>query len=169
MLNESNVLLVRHAEKPVRGRGLAPMGEARAQAYATYFPRLPIHGLDAEPQAQYHYLFAAADTHSSHRPRLTLEPLHAATGLPILQPYADKEFAGLADHLLDSEKYAGKNIVICWHHGEILQLANALLGTETPPSDWPSPPWPGDVFGWLLWLRYDEHEKVTSPPSGCYR
>ena len=61
-----------------------------------------------------------------------------------------------------------KNIVICWHHGEILELANLLLKGNPPPG-WPTEPWPPDVFGWLLWLHYDEHEKVTSPPSGCYR
>src|SRR5205085_8518613 len=40
MLAESNVLLIRHAEKPVRGKGLSPMGEARAEGYAAYFPNL---------------------------------------------------------------------------------------------------------------------------------
>ena len=89
MLNESNVLLIRHAEKPVRGRGLAPMGEARAQAYATYFPRLPIHGLDAEPEAHYHYLFAAKDSHASHRPRLTLEPLRRDHYLIVLRSHLE--------------------------------------------------------------------------------
>jgi len=36
-LANNTVLIVRHAEKPVEGTGLTPMGEARAQLYAKYF------------------------------------------------------------------------------------------------------------------------------------
>ena len=38
MLADSTVLLIRHAEKPDSGKGLSPMGQARADGYAAYFP-----------------------------------------------------------------------------------------------------------------------------------
>jgi len=164
MLASSTVLLVRHAEKPVRGKGLSPMGQARAEGYAAYFPSLPLN------RPGYDFLFAASDSHASHRPRLTLTPLADRIGLKVETPYADKNYDAFADLLLGPGDYAGKNIVICWHHGEILQLAKRLLrGTKLPPeADWPEPPWPPEVFGWLLWISYDQNESPASE-THCYR
>jgi hypothetical protein len=164
MLNHSTVLLVRHAEKPASGKGLAPMGEARAEGYAGYFPSLPLD------RPGYDFLFAAKDSDESHRPRLTLTPLSQRIDVPIEMPWADKDYGPFAAMLLGKPDYTHKNIVICWHHGEILELASLLLkGNEAPKhANWPKAPWPGDVFGWLLWISYDKDENPTSKTC-CYR
>ena len=164
MLAEANVLLIRHAEKPVRGKGLSPMGEARAEGYAAYFPNLPL----ARPS--YDHLFAAKDSHASHRPKLTLKPLSHRIGVEIEMPYADKEDDKFAKELLGPTDFSGQNIVVCWHHGKLLDLATRLLKGYKPPkeADWPTPPWPGEVFGWLLWISYDKDENPTSD-TRCYR
>jgi hypothetical protein len=155
MLADSTVLLIRHAEKPGSGKGLSPMGQAAADGYAAYFPSLPIH-----PKGHYDHLFASADSGKSHRPKLTLTPLAHALDMHVETPYLDKDYCELADDLLDPGKdYSNQNIVICWHHGEILNLANLLL-KKNPPKHWPTK-WPGDVFGWLLWISYDAKEKPT--------
>ena len=155
MLANSTVLLIRHAEKPDSGKGLSSMGQARADGYAAYFPNLPIH-----PQGHYDHLYASKDSEESHRPELTLTPLAHALDMKVETPHLDKHYAKLADDLLNPSKdYSNENIVICWHHGEILNLANLLL-EKNPPSDLPTK-WPGDVFGWLLWISYDAKEKPT--------
>ena len=61
--------------------------------------------------------------------------------------------------LLGSTDYTKQNILICWHHGEILDLANLLLKKHPPPG-W-STKWPGEVFGLLLWISYDAKENPT--------
>jgi hypothetical protein len=161
MLAHSTVLLIRHAEKPVRGKGLSPMGEARAESYAAYFPSLPLD------RPGYDFLFAAEDSHKSHRPRLTLTPLSERINVPIEMPWADKDYGPFAGMLLGKPDYTHKNIVICWHHGKILELASALMKNNEPPG-WPQPPWPEDVFGWLLWISYDADENPSSE-TAVYR
>jgi len=154
MLANSTVLLIRHAEKPDKGSGLAPMGQARAEGYAAYFPSLP---LDA---TGYDHLFASTDSSKSQRPLLTLTPLAERLNMRIETPYADAKYECLATTLLGPTDYTSSNIVICWHHGEILELANLLLKKQPPPG-WPTK-WPGDVFGWLLWISYDANENPNS-------
>lgn len=162
MLANSTVLLIRHAEKPDSGKGLSPMGQARADGYAAYFPSLPL-----SPKGHYDHLYASEDSEKSHRPKLTLTPLAHALNMRIETPYLDKDYAKLADVLLDPvADYSKENILICWHHGEILKLAKRLL-KKPPPHHWPTT-WPGDVFGWLLWISYDAKENYTSATM-CYR
>ena len=161
MLAHSTLLLIRHAEKPESGKGLSPMGQARADGYAAYFPSLPLE------RPGYDFLFAAKDSDKSHRPRLTLTPLHKRIDVPVEMPYKDDQDRDFADWLLDPKNdFTRKNIVICWHHGEILALANLLL-KKHPPSGWPTK-WPGDVFGWLLWISFDDDGAPTSK-TRCYR
>jgi broad specificity phosphatase PhoE len=157
MLANSTVLLIRHAEKPDKGTGLAPMGQARADGYAAYFPSLPLD------RTGYDHLFASSDSSKSQRPRLTLTPLAERLNMRIEQPYANDDYEGLATTLLGSTDYTSSNIVICWHHGKILDLANLLL-KKNPPRGWPTK-WPKRVYGWLLWIAYDANE---DPSGTCY-
>jgi broad specificity phosphatase PhoE len=78
-LANNTVLIVRHAEKPESGTGLTPLGEARARLYAKYFEPFQEDGLSIPVDC----LYAGADSKNSIRPRLTLEPLSKATGLPL--------------------------------------------------------------------------------------
>jgi hypothetical protein len=165
MPKNANILLVRHGEKPQSGTGLAPAGQARAQAYVAYFQNYAIGGTPIKLQ----YIFATADSDASHRPRLTVEPLAKALGLDINDKHADKDYATVADHLLSHGKYDGSDVLVCWHHGEILDLAAALgasAGTLPPASNWPAK-WPGDVFGWLLQLRYDAGGTLIPAQTLC--
>jgi hypothetical protein len=84
-------------------------------------------------------------------------PLAQALGLSINDKHADKDYATVADDLLTHPKYDGSDVLVCWHHGKILDLAAALLGSSAgklPASaNWPAT-WPGHVFGWVLQLCY---------------
>jgi hypothetical protein len=146
-LADTVVLIIRHAEKPGSGDSLTLAGEERAKAYVHYFQNYTI---DAKP-ITVDYLFAAADSKGSKRPRLTLTPLSQATGLAIDQQFASKQVQELADEM--RAKPHGRHIVICWHHGEIPALLQAL-GAK-PEELLPKGKWPDDIFGWVIQLRYD--------------
>ena len=146
-LRNTVVLLIRHAEKPDEGYTLSADGEARARAYVNYFKNLTV---DGQP-LKLDYIFAAADSKGSHRPRLTIEPTSQALGLPIDSRFKDKNFQELADEI--QSKPHGRAVLIAWHHGEIPSLLRAL--GANPDQVVPNGKWPESVFGWMIELRYD--------------
>ena len=119
-LHNSVIVIIRHAEKPADGDGLAPAGEARANAYVDYFKNFT---LDSKP-IHFDYLFAAKDSHESKRPKLTIQPLSKALGLDVNTDFKEQDYASLADELR-SGPYSNKNILVCWHHGKIPELLAA--------------------------------------------
>ena len=146
-LSNAVILVIRHAEKPADGKGLAPAGEARAEAYVNYFSNFT---MDGKP-LKLDYLFATADSKQSHRARLTIEPTSKKLGLAIDNRFADEEFQKLADEI--RAKPHGKCILICWHHGEIPQLIQSL-GADSGQL-LPKAKWPDAVYNWVIELRYD--------------
>src|SRR5271170_7271252 len=70
-LQDAVILIIRHAEKPKAGPDLSPEGVQRAEAYVNYFKSFQVN---SQPLTL-DYLFAAADSKNSIRPRLTLTPL----------------------------------------------------------------------------------------------
>src|SRR5215469_2939014 len=145
------IYLVRHAEKPDGGSDLSPAGQARATAYVTYFQNLK----DLSGKTiSWKFLFASAESSNSDRPFLTIRPLSDAIGLPIDDEYKDKHFSKLVDAIRanNGRKFEDSHILICWHHGEILNFAEALGASSNSlpsSSNWPVK-WPKEVYGWLL-------------------
>jgi hypothetical protein len=128
----ATILLIRHAEKLTDGRiDLSPTGFERASLLPKVFslagarPDLPI------PQV----LFATHISEHSNRPVQTVTPLATALHLPIDDSFTNDEYPALATALL-SGKYAGKVVLVVWHHGKIPQLASAL-GAIPPYTPWP--------------------------------
>ena len=154
-LQNSVIVLIRHAEKPGAGDALSPAGEARANAYVDYFTHFTVNS----NAIHFDYLFAAKDSHESKRPRLTIKPLSKALGLGINTDFKDEAYARLADEL-HSRRYSNKNILVCWHHGKIPKLL-AALGAD-PLHLLPNGKWPEDVFGWVLLLEYDENGHLNA-------
>ncbi|HEX8249343.1 MAG TPA: hypothetical protein VF599_14290 [Pyrinomonadaceae bacterium] len=159
MPKNTNILLIRHAEKPTGANDptLAVAGQERAQAYVIYFQNFLIN---SEP-VKLNYLFATAESSASNRPYLTIEPLANALGLSINNNYADKDYKSLAKEILQNNQYDNSDILICWHHGEILELAHRL---GAPKDKLPSK-WSGDVFGWLIHLVFDADGNLTVEPT----
>lgn len=152
-LADTTVMIIRHAEKPKSGPGLTPEGEARARAYAGYFQHFSVDGQPMTPDT----LYAAADSKSSMRPRLTLEPLSRALGLPIDDRFADKRTKELANALRNQPH--GHRVLISWHHGEIPALIHDLGGDSHALIA--GDKWPTDVFGWVVVLRYDHQGRLA--------
>ncbi|MBI4982160.1 MAG: flagellar basal body-associated protein FliL [Candidatus Omnitrophica bacterium] len=151
-LKNAVILIIRHAEKPESGYVLSPQGQERAQAYVKYFQNYTI---DSKP-LHIDYLFSSADSEKSHRPRLTIEPLSKALGIKIDTRFKNDEFSELAREI--QLRPHGKHILICWHHGRIPLLLNAL-GVD-PDRLLPQGKWPADVFCWVIQLRYNENGQL---------
>src|ERR1700722_13278609 len=119
-LANNTVLIVRHSEKPESGSGLTQMGEARAQLYVKYFQPFQEGGLSVPVDS----LYAGADSEKSHRPRLTLEPLSKATGLPIHLKIGTKDSEALVLEL--KTEAHGRHPLIAWRHGDMPALLTAF-------------------------------------------
>ena len=148
-LKNAIILVIRHGEKPASGPLLSPAGQARAQAYVGYFKSFVV---DSKP-LKLDYLFAAADSKESQRPRLTIEPLGKALGLTIDDKFDVTKPQDVARAI--RKKPSGKQFLICWHHAQVPQLLTTL-GVD-PGAVLPNGKWPNRVFGWVIQLRYDSN------------
>lgn len=127
----ATILILRHAEKLTDGRkDLSPVGYQRA----ALLPKLFNGSRSDLPMPQ--VLFATHLSKHSNRPVETITPLAATLKLPIDSTIMDDDYAALAKELL-SGKYAGKVVLVAWHHGKIPQLATAL-GAQPPYTPWPA-------------------------------
>ena len=147
-LANATVLVIRHAEKaPDSGSSLTPQGFARAEKYAHYF-----HPFEVDGKAiQLDSLYAGSDSTESIRPRLTLEPLSRATGLPLNTQFSTNEPEQLA--LALAEKSHGEHVLIAWRHKKIPALLKAL-GAD-PAALLPEGSWPDSVYDWVILLHFD--------------
>ena len=140
----ATILIIRHAEKLPNGDpDLSAAGYERARLLLKDFVPIGVRPDLPTPQ----FIFAAAPSHHSNRSALTVVPLAEALHLQINQDFEDQNYAALAAEVL-SGRYAGKTVLISWHHGTIPQLATAL--GATPPYD----PWPDQQFDRIWRIDY---------------
>ena len=168
-IGPSQVLIIRHAEKvgdPKKdddgGRHLSIQGSARAAAVPALFApaqpqlsckfdhqpgqfigtyrQIPLQG-KASRFAAPNFIFATRNSKNSKRPIETVTPLSIALNLPINDGFTDKDadITKMANAVLNDLAFAGKIVLICWHHGKIPDVAKAL-GVSKPPK------WDGKVF-----------------------
>ena len=154
----ATVYLIRHAEKLTDGRlDLSEKGFERAKVLVNLF--IPVPGSGRVPLTRPDVLIATHQSAHSDRPVETITPLAAGLKLPIESDRMNEDFPLLARDLL-SGRYAGKVVLVSWHHGKLPQFA-AALGV-TPPYT----PWPEDQFD-RIW-RIDWHNgkaQVTDLPQ----
>ena len=158
-LNDAVVLIIRHAEKPDIGSGLSLKGQERVQSYVRYFKQMATNSTPLSLS----YLVAAADSKNSQRPRLTVEPLSQALGLEPELKFTSLQSRELAREL--RTKPHGKCILICWRHGKIPDLLQAL-GVK-PSKLLPHGIWPEDEYGWVLQLRYNHKGHLIPGGAKC--
>ena len=151
----STILIIRHAEKTSSGPNLSPLGEKRSARYVQFFKAYDVESRPLHLDA----LFAAKDSSSSSRPRLTLVPLSKSLSKPVNTDFK----SGSADDFvqkLRGREYTGKTILVCWRHGEIPDMLRAF-GAD-PAVLLPGGKWPDDVFGWLVELHLDRTGSLKS-------
>lgn len=137
------VLIIRHAEKPPEGEkdpNLSKQGFERAEALAKAIPaNFP------KPD----FLIATKKSKSSNRPVETITPLAHALHEPIESQFKDDAYQQVAREVLSDPKFAGKVVLIAWHHGKIPELAKALGAKEAPDK------WKSTVFDRVWEIDYD--------------
>ncbi|MGA3066112.1 MAG: hypothetical protein ABSF29_04610 [Tepidisphaeraceae bacterium] len=94
------------------------------------------------------FLIAAKLSKHSNRPVETITPLSKAIKESIDSTFDAKDVAGVSHFLLTDPKFAGKTILIAWHHEKIPELAKDL-GVTNAPSDWNS-----DVYDRVWEITY---------------
>lgn len=149
------IMIIRHAEKPpeeAKSVNLNKEGKERAEALPRLFETSPSR---PNPFPKPDFIFATKNSKHSHRPVETITPLAKKLKLTINENYADADYPKLADHLFSDSKYAGKTVLICWHHGMIPQLAEKLGATSAPDK------WHGTVFDRVWSIHYDAQGKTT--------
>ena len=151
------VLIIRHAEDADTGRGLSDRGQQRAEAYKDYFLNFTVDSKRLEPQA----IFTAKDSKPSQRPSLTVEPFAKAAGLQIDTRFGNNQSTELATALRDTQQ--GKVILICWRHGNIPDVLQAL--GATPENFLPRGKWPGRIYDWIIVLSYDQDGRLIQSNS----
>jgi hypothetical protein len=148
----ARVLLIRHAEKPGDDSiHLSSEGKKRAdELYHLFEPSAN----RPDPFPTPDVIFAARQSKHSNRSVETVSPLASRLKLTINTDFRDEEFAELAHEVLHKSKYAGKTILICWHHGMAPQLAVKLGAADAPPS------WKSSVFDRVWQISYDDQGKA---------
>jgi hypothetical protein len=142
----ATILLIRHAEKLTDGReDLSPVGFERAKLIPKLFGGPGAAAPHNLPRPD--LLFATHISKHSNRPVETITPLSQALDLPISSEVDDKDYVTLAKELL-SGKYAGKVVLVAWHHGSLPGFARAL--GASPPYD----PWPETQFDRVWRIDY---------------
>jgi phosphohistidine phosphatase SixA len=126
------ILLMGHAEKPEKNNtpDLADAGFKRAESLAKYI---------VSQYGRPDFIFASANSKKSSRPYETALPLSKETGVPIDLSFEDKDYERLAELLRRDKRFAGKLIVVVWHHGNIPDFSEALSVRDGAyPEDWNS-------------------------------
>ena len=144
----ATIYLIRHAEKPApeeNSPDLTPTGFKRAEALPSLFVQMP--GAPAPRLPRPDAIFATARSKNSNRPVETVTPLAQFLKLPIHHDFDEQATGPLAAELLGG-KYAGKVVLICWHHGQMSALA-AALGVSNPP-----PAWDAQIFNQIWKITY---------------
>ncbi len=123
----AQIIVLRHAEKdPVTAQLVKPEGLERAAALAYYLTETP-YLQNFGPIAA---VFAARQINQSDRivprPIETMMPVAELLQLPVHSPFNATQTDEMADFILNSPQYDGKNIVICWNHTSMIALLNSF-------------------------------------------
>lgn len=146
----NQVILVRHAEKPLQGDSLSPQGFARASQLVSYFSQGVMPFQLQEPVAI--YAQRSDKKHSSTRPVQTIAPLADYWQVPLYTNYSAEKCDKLVNEI--SQNYTSGLVVVCWSHDNLQTIA-AKFGVSNPPV------WPSAAFDWVWVINFDG-KKVAS-------
>ncbi|KZT38542.1 hypothetical protein SISSUDRAFT_986100 [Sistotremastrum suecicum HHB10207 ss-3] len=146
----NTVYLIRHGEKPSDGsNGLSAQGEERAQCLTNVFG----------PSSGFNIGDILAETPKSdgsrERPVETVTPLAEELGLTVDTSCDRDDQDCVADAVKAFAKKSSQNILICWEHDNLHDIAKAL-GVKNAPD------YPDDAFN-IIWTL--QNQKIVSQTS----
>ena len=158
------VIVVRHGEKDPVSRQLTEEGQERAGALAYFLTETDYLLQFGQPYA----IFASRSIPVSDRlvPRTieTIMPTAELLQLPVHTPFSGYQVNEIADLILNSKQYNGKNIVICWNHSSIHDLLNAF-GYQAPFScTFPNNKYPDCRFDLVFVMTFPPPAPPISQP-----
>jgi hypothetical protein len=153
----AQVILIRHAEKEDNGNELNAKGFQRANALPKFFETNSV--INSVGPVDVIYAMAPHSDDGSVRAIETMTPTAEALGIKLDKNYTRDEVSAVTNEILHSPALDGKNIVMCWEHQVIPQLASAL-GANAPDD------WEGSVFDRAWVLKFDAGGKVSFQDIG---
>ncbi|KAI5122869.1 hypothetical protein M0805_003321 [Coniferiporia weirii] len=143
----NTVYLIRHGEKPADGGdGLSPRGEQRAKCLVDVF------GASSSYNIGYILAEHPKSSGARERPVETVTPLAQSLGLTIDTSCsrADASRVASAVAAFAATSDPSKSILICWEHGELTDIVEALgVPKKTAPK------YPGDAFD-IIWTLQNQ-------------
>ena len=148
----AQVILIRHAEKPDDPDDihLNTKGRQRAAALVPYFQETPELLKFGPPAAIYAARPGGGGIKSQRCPE-TVQGLAKALKVEVLMPWRNDDYAKLAKEILAEKQYAGKMVLVCWHHSTLPELAREFKAPGVPAT------WPDRTYDrtWVLTFPND--------------
>jgi hypothetical protein len=109
------------------------------------------------------HIFATKASSNSNRPVETITPTAQALNHKIHDDYKNKDYSKAATEVLTN--YAGDIVLVCWHHGDIpnLALAFGVPQAQIDKALGGSGKWPGDVFDWVWSIDWNSGTANLTP------
>jgi hypothetical protein len=142
----TQVIIIRHAEKPPTGDDLNAKGRQRAAALVPYFLETPEVLEYKTPVAI--YAQKSTESHKSRRPVDTIKGLAKALNQDLIQ-YPREDALLMVKDIMAKPEYEGKMVLICWSHTGIPDMAKAFGVKEVPE-------WPGSVYDRTWIINFDK-------------
>lgn len=141
-----HVILIRHGEKIPGENHLDLKGFERAAALAYYFSGTPLYN---QPPITHVFATALSNADSSLRPIQTCTPTANHYRLPLNIGFQVNQTQEIAKELLTNPKYENATVLICWSHGHIRPIVQAL-GAPDPGH------WNKNIYDQVYVITFDE-------------
>ncbi len=148
----AQILLMRHAEKPLFGNELSSQGWKRAMALPALFDNRVEFSKLGKPAA----LFAMSPQRKrgSVRAIQTLKFVSEQFKIPIISSYTRNEVKSLAAEIRNDKALDGKMTIICWEHKVLAEFA-AEFGAQDFLA------WPKNQYDRIWALSYSKDNKLV--------
>lgn len=143
----AEIILIRHAEKPVdpNDNHLSAMGQERAKALPILFTHQTEFTTNGRPVA---FFAARPERHMSMRAVETLRPTARRLQRTLQAPYIAQDVHKLAKAILHRRGYKGKTVLIAWTHDFLPALAEEF-GVQNAPV------WDSNTFDRVWVITYE--------------
>lgn len=133
------------------GLSCAPNGTSGTNAYTATYATVSAAG-EAPRFSPPDFVYATQASTSSNRPVETITPVLASLGMTCDDKHPDNDYGKVAEDIF--AKQGGRNVLVCWHHGNIPGLADKLGIADAPE-------WVSTVFDRVWQITYDAAGNAT--------